>query len=98
MNVITVSLPFVLRNDIAPPPSAKVIETSKVCIICQWGNSKRLLCLRGERKQVRCEMDQIRTTKDNNSQQLARKDLLYRMFVTLDTTHLLMSALNEEAP
>jgi len=30
-------------------------------------------------------------------QQLARKDLLPRMFVTLDTTQLLMSALNKEA-
>ena len=36
--------------------------------------------------------------KDHNYQQLARKDLLPPMFVTLDTTHLLMSALNEEAP
>ena len=31
-------------------------------------------------------------------QQLARQDLPLFMFVTLDTTHLLMSALNEEAP
>ena len=29
---------------------------------------------------------------------MARKDLLYCMFVTLDTTQLLTSALNEEAP
>jgi hypothetical protein len=29
---------------------------------------------------------------------LARKDILYLMLVTLDTTQLLRSALNEEAP
>ena len=28
---------------------------------------------------------------------MARKDVLLYMFVTLDTTHLLISALNEEA-
>ena len=39
-------------------------------------------------------MDQINTTKDHHYQQLARKDLLLRKFVTLDTSHLLMSALN----
>jgi len=37
-------------------------------------------------------------TKDHHYQQLARKDVLYRMSVTLDTTQLLISALNEEAP
>jgi hypothetical protein len=31
-------------------------------------------------------------------QQFARKDVLRDMLVTLDTTHLLRSALNEEAP
>ena len=43
-------------------------------------------------------MDQIKTTKNHHYQQLARQDVLFRMFVTLDTTHWLMSALNEEAP
>ena len=47
---------------------------------------------------VRCEMDQIKTTKDHHYQQLARKDLLLSRFVALDTSHLLISALNEEAP
>ena len=42
-------------------------------------------------------MDQLKTTKDHHYQQLARQDLLFPMFFTLDTTHLLMSALNEEA-
>ena len=50
-------------------------------------------------ERVRCEMDQIKTTKDHHYQQLARKDVLCRMFeIALDMTHLLMSALNEEAP
>ena len=39
-------------------------------------------------------MDKIKTTKDHHYQQFARKDLLATMFVTLGTTHLLMSALN----
>ena len=52
---------------------------------------------RGRRK-VRCEMDQNKTTKDHNYQHLARKDVLCSKDVTLDTTQLLMSALNEEAP
>jgi len=40
-------------------------------------------------------MDQINTTKDHHYQQLARKeDVLYFKVVTLDTTHLLISALN----
>ena len=42
-------------------------------------------------------MDQINTTKAHHYQQLARNDLLSPRVVTLDTTHLLMSALNEEA-
>jgi len=42
-------------------------------------------------------MDQIKTTKAHHYQQLARKDLLSSRFVTLDTSHLLRSALNEEA-
>ena len=46
---------------------------------------------------VRCEMDKIKTTKEHNYQQLARKDVLLSKDVTLDTTQLLMSALNEEA-
>jgi len=53
--------------------------------------------LGGERRKVRCEMDQIKTTKNHNYQQFARKHLLVLKLVTLDTTHLLMSALNEEA-
>jgi len=48
-------------------------------------------------ERVRCEMDQINTTKDHHYQQLARKDLLLARFITLDTTQLLMSALNKEA-
>ena len=43
-------------------------------------------------------MDQINTTKDHNYQQLARQDLLLSKDVTLETTHLLMSALNPVAP
>jgi hypothetical protein len=39
----------------------------------------------------------IKTTKDHNYQQFARKDVLPCRFVTLDTTHWLMSALNKEA-
>ena len=37
-------------------------------------------------------MDQIKTTKDHHYQQ--RKDVLSDKDVTLETTHLLMSALN----
>ena len=36
--------------------------------------------------------------RNQNYQQLARQDLLEAMVVTLDTTQLLRSALNEEAP
>ena len=43
-------------------------------------------------------MDQLKTTKDHHYQQLAKKDVLFFMFVTLDTSHLLMSALNERLP
>ena len=50
-----------------------------------------------EEESVRCEMDQNKTTKEHNYQQLARKDVLVSKDVTLDTTQLLMSALNEEA-
>jgi len=39
-------------------------------------------------------MDQIKTTKNHNYQQLARQDLLFSKVVTLDTSHLLMSAVN----
>ena len=42
-------------------------------------------------------MDQNKTTKDHNYQQLARQDVLRYKVVTLDTTQLLRSALNEEA-
>jgi len=42
-------------------------------------------------------MAQIKTPKDHY-QQLAKQDLLHCMSVTLDTTQLLMSALNKEAP
>ena len=53
----------------------------------------------GRRKRkVRCEMDQLNTTKDHNYQQFARKDLLRSKVVTLDTTHLLRSALKASAP
>jgi hypothetical protein len=40
-------------------------------------------------------MDQIKTTKDHHYQQ--RKDVLSDKDVTLETTHLLMSALNAAA-
>ena len=53
--------------------------------------------LEEQEESVRCEMDQIKTTKDHHYQQFARNDLLFPMFFTLDTSHLLMSALNEEA-
>ena len=39
-----------------------------------------------------------KTTKDHHYQQLARQDLLCFKVFTLDTSHLLRSALNEEAP
>tara|TARA_B110000285_G_scaffold117212_1_gene132830 strand:- start:372 stop:563 length:192 start_codon:yes stop_codon:yes gene_type:complete len=39
-------------------------------------------------------MDQIKTTKNHHYQQLAMKDLLASMFVALDTSHWLRSALN----
>jgi hypothetical protein len=42
-------------------------------------------------------MDQIKTTKDHHYQQLANKDVLFITFVPLDTSHLLMSALNAAA-
>jgi len=42
-------------------------------------------------------MDQINTAKDHNYQQLARKDSLESRDFTLDTSHLLMSALKEVA-
>ena len=54
--------------------------------------------LEEQEESVRCEMDQIKTTKDHHYQQLARKDLLLARYVALDTSHLLISALNEEAP
>jgi hypothetical protein len=53
--------------------------------------------LEQKEESVRCEMDKIKTTKEHNYQQLARKDVLLLKVVTLDTTQLLMSALNEEA-
>ena len=42
-------------------------------------------------------MDPIKTTKDHHYQQLARKDSLETMVVTLDTTQLLILALNTSA-
>jgi hypothetical protein len=45
------------------------------------------------RRKVRCEMDQLKQQRTNNYQQLARQDLLRSKVVTLDTTHLLRSAL-----
>ena len=59
--------------------------------------TKAVVFVRGERRSVRCEIDQIKQQKDHNYQQLARKDVLLCKVVTLDTTQLLMSALNEEA-
>ena len=52
---------------------------------------------RRKKKGSDVKMDQIKTTKDHHYQQLAMKDVLPQKVVTLDTTHLLMSALNEEA-
>jgi hypothetical protein len=49
---------------------------------------------RREEESVRCENGPNKTTKDHNYQHLARQDLLPPMSVTLDTTQLLMSALN----
>ena len=63
----------------------------------QCSTIKGCCVLEEQEESVRCEMDQIKTTKDHHYQQFARKDLLLCMFVTLETTHLLMSALNEEA-
>jgi hypothetical protein len=59
---------------------------------------KAVVFLGGERRKGKMWNGPNKTTKDHNYLQLARKDLLLPMFVTLDTTHLLMSALNEEAP
>ena len=52
------------------------------------------MSLGGIKRGIRCELDQIKTTKDHHYQQLARKDVLLARDVTLDTSHLLMSALN----
>ena len=73
--------------------------TRPSCWCRRWTRKhhKRLLCLGGGGRKVRCEMDQNKTTKEHNYQQLARKDVLFSKDVTLDTTQLLMSALNEEA-
>ena len=60
--------------------------------------SKAVVFGRREEERVRCEMDQLNTTKDHNYQQLARQDVLFCKFLTLDTSHLLMSALNFWAP
>tara|TARA_B110000090_G_scaffold112633_1_gene125768 strand:+ start:297 stop:542 length:246 start_codon:yes stop_codon:yes gene_type:complete len=51
-----------------------------------------------EEESVSYEMDQNKTTKDHHYQQLAMKDLPRCRYVTLDTSHLLMSALNFVAP
>ena len=58
---------------------------------------KAVVCLGEGRRKVRCENGPNKTTKDHNYQHLARQDLLRAIFVTLDTTHLLMSALNAAA-
>jgi len=47
---------------------------------------------------AKCEVARINTTKDHNYQHLARQDLLLSKVVTLDTSHLLISALNALAP
>jgi hypothetical protein len=52
-------------------------------------------CVLEEKEEsVRCEMDQLKTTKDHHYQQFARNDLLFPMFFKLDTSHLLRSVLN----
>ena len=49
------------------------------------------------RRKVRC--GSIKTTRTKQKyQQFARKDVLLCRVVTLETTHLLMSALNKKAP
>ena len=97
------------KNNKGPPLICKVRPT--VAHVCHtWHDpladvgvercSMRKGCSVWEEKEerVRCEMDQINTTKDHHYQQLARKDLLLARFITLDTTQLLMSALNTLAP
>ena len=61
------------------------------------GHLEKAVVFEGRKVHVRCDIDQIKTTKDHHYQQFARNDLLFPMFFTLDTSHLLMSALNEEA-
>ena len=75
--------------------------TRPTCWCRRWTRKhhKRLLCscvLGEERRKVRCEMDQLKQQRTNNYQQLARQDLLRSKVVTLDTSHLLRSALNKE--
>ena len=62
-------------------------------------HEERLLCLGGGSRKKKGQIwnGPNETTKDQNYQQLAGKDLLWYKDVTLDTSHWLMSALNEEA-
>ena len=55
---------------------------------------KAVVCLGGGRRNVRCEIDQIKQQKEHHYQQLARKVVLLYRLVTLDTSHLLISTLN----
>jgi hypothetical protein len=43
-------------------------------------------------------MDQNETTKEPQLSIIGKENLLWYKYVTLDTTHVLRSALNEEAP
>ena len=76
------------------------LETSHLLIsaLNALALAKAVVFGRRKKKGSNVKMDQLKTTKNHHYQQLARKDVLYFMFVTLDTSHLLMSLLNSEAP
>ena len=106
------------KNNKGPPLSTIGKERRTVLHFCYtWhvpladvgverGSLLKGCCVWEEKEErIRCEMDQIKTTKDHHYQQLARKDLLLPrpgLYIdsppTLDTSHLLMSPLNKEAP
>ena len=86
------------RQDLLPP-KANTLDTSHLLrsALNFWVLAKAG-CVWGEKEErVRCEMNQVKTTKDHHYQQLARQDLPLHNIITLDTSHLLRSALNAAA-
>ena len=75
--------------------------TRPSCWCWRWTRKhhKRLLCLGEGKRQCKMWNGSIKTTRTKQKyQQFARKDVLYARVVTLDTSHLLRSALNKEVP